>query len=124
MKILELRGFLKERGIRGFSMMKKSELEAKVQEIKGQERAEKYEQNLRDTALCSACLEQQKIKRAIDDKTFNQRLLESAVRTLVCEYCKHAILAKDGDDTFCVLCGALQSPDAEGGYRISSDRPL
>ena len=105
-------------------MMKKDQLEVEVKKLQEQERAEKYEQNLKHTTVCSACLEQQKIQRAIDDKTFNQRLLESAVRTLVCEYCKHAILAKDGDDTFCVLCGASQSPDAEGGYRISSDRPL
>ena len=50
MKIFELRGFLKERGVRGFSMMKKSELEAKVQKLKEREKAEKYEENLRDTA--------------------------------------------------------------------------
>ena len=52
MKVFELRGFLKERGIRGYSTLKKSELEAKVQEIKEKERAEKYEENLRDT-VCS-----------------------------------------------------------------------
>ena len=119
MKILELRGFLKERGIRGFSMMKKSELEAKVQEIKGQERAEKYEQNLRDTALCSACLHEQRAQRKIDDKTYNQRLLESTLRILVCDFCQHTEFVADGDHTVCVDCGALQSPDAEvvGRYR-------
>ena len=117
MKVFELRGFLKDRGIRGFSTLKKAELEAKVKKLQKQEKSETYEQNLIDTVTCKACLHEQRKQRKIDDKTFNQRLLESAVRTLVCEYCKHAILARDGDNTVCVDCGALQEPDAEGGYR-------
>ena len=117
MKVFELRAFLKERGFKGFSTMKKAELEAKVQKLKERERAETYEQNLRDTVICEACLHEQRKQRKIDDKTFYQRLLESAVRTLVCEYCKHANLARDGDNTVCVDCGALQGSDAEGGYR-------
>ena len=119
MKVFELQGFLKERRIRGFSTLKKSELEAKVQEIKEKEKAEKYEENLRDTALCAACLEQQRIQRKIDSKTHDQRLLEGTLRILVCDHCKHANLARDGDDIFCVICGALQGPDAEaaGRYR-------
>ena len=98
-------------------MMKKSELEAKVQELKEQEKAEKYEENLRDTAVCAACLGEQRIQRKIDDETHDRRLLELTIRDLVCEYCKHADLVQDGDDTFCVLCGALQDPNAVGGYR-------
>ena len=90
----------------------KKELEEKVKKLKEQEKAEKYEENLRDTAVCAACLTEQKIQRKIDDKTFNQIFFESFVRTLVCEYCKHANLARDGDDTLCSDCGALQSPDA------------
>ena len=117
MKIPELRSYLKERGVRGFSTLKKTELEAKVQKIKEKEKAEKYEENLKNTALCSTCLEQQRIQRKIDSKTHDQRLFDSVVRTLVCEYCKHANLVQDGDDTFCVLCGALQDPNAVGGYR-------
>ena len=117
MKIPELRSYLKERGVRGFSTLKKTELEAKVQEIKEKEKAEKYEENLKNTALCSTCLEQQRIQRKIDSKTHDQRLLESAVRTLVCKHCDHAELAVDGDHTVCVDCGALQSPDAVRGYR-------
>ena len=112
MKVSELRGYLKERGIRGFSTLKKGELEAKVKKLKEQDRAEKYEQNLRDTALCTACLLEQRIQRKIDEKAHNQRLLELTMRDLVCEYCKHANLAQDGDHTVCVDCGALQSPDA------------
>ena len=46
MKVFELRAFLKERGFRGFSTMQKSELEAKVREIKEKEKAEKYEKIL------------------------------------------------------------------------------
>ena len=119
MKIPELRSYLKERGIRGFTMMKKSELEAKVQEIKGQERAEKYEQNLRDTAVCAACLGEQRIQRKIDDRLHDQRLFESTLRILVCDFCQHTEFVADGDHTVCVDCGALQSPDAEvvGRYR-------
>ena len=110
MKVSELRGFLKDRGIRGFSTLKKDELEAKVQEIKEKENIEKYEEDLRHNAVCPACLEQQRIQRKIDNKTHDQRLLESTLRILICEYCKHANLAQDVDDTFCVLCGASQSP--------------
>ena len=117
MKVFELRSYLKERGVKGHSTLKKTELEAKVEKLQKQERAEKYEENLRDTAICSGCLCEQKIQRKIDSKTHDQRLLESAVRTLVCKHCDHANLAQDGDDTFCVLCGALQSSDAVRGYR-------
>ena len=113
----ELRAFLKERRIKGYSTLKKSELEAKVREIREKEKAEKYEQNLRDTALCAACLHEQRIQRKIDEKTHDQRLLESTIRILFCDFCKHANLVQDGDDTFCVLCGALQDPNAVGGYR-------
>ena len=109
MKVTELRGFLKDRGIRGFSTLKKGELEAKVREIQEKEEVEKYEDDLRN-AVCSACLEQQRIQRKIDEKMYDQRLLENITRVLVCEYCKHANLAQDVDDTFCVLCGASQSP--------------
>ena len=109
MKVTELRGFLKDRGIRGFSTLKKGELEVKVREIQEKEEVEKYEEDLRHNAVCSACLEQQKIQRKIDEKMYDQRLLENITRVLVCEYCKHANLAQDVDDTFCVLCGASQS---------------
>ena len=105
MKVFELRGFLKERGVRGFSTLKKAELEAKMQKLKEQERAETYEQNLRDTALCAACLSEQRIQRKIDEKTFDQRLLEGAKRELICEFCEHINLAQDGDHTVCRLWG-------------------
>ena len=117
MKILELRGFLKERRIKGYSTLKKSELEAKVREIREKEKAEKYEQNLRDTALCAACLHEQRIQRKIDDKTHDQRLLESTLRILVCDFFKHTDLARDGGDTICACCGALQSSDAVAAVR-------
>ena len=83
MEVFELRGFLKERGIKGHSTLKKAELEAKMQKLQKQEKAEKYEQNLRDTAICGACLLQQRVQRKIDGETFTQRLLNSVVRTLV-----------------------------------------
>ena len=113
MKILELRGFLKERGIRGFSTLKKTELEAKVEKLQKQERAERYEEDLRHNAVCSACLREQRIQRKIDEKTHDQRLLESTIRILFCDFCKHTEFVADGDHTVCVDCGALQSPDAE-----------
>ena len=113
----KLRGFLKERGIRGYSTMKKQELEAKVQKIQQEDKRAKYEEDLRHNAVCSACLEQQRIQRQIDEKTHNELLFELTIRDLVCEYCKHANLAQDGKDTFCVLCGALQSPGVNASYR-------
>ena len=112
MNVNELKGYLKERGVRGYSTLKKSELKIKVREIEEKEKAEKYEQNLRDTALCTACLLEQRIQRKIDEKAHNQRLLELTMRDLVCEYCKHTKFVVDGDHTVCVDCGALQSPDA------------
>ena len=98
-------------------MMKKGELEKEVQKLKEQERAEKYDEDLRHNAVCSGCLKQQKIQRKIDEKMYDQRLLELTIRDLVCDYCKHANLAQDGDLTVCASCGALQSPDAVGEYR-------
>ena len=117
MKVFELRAYLQERGVRGYSTLKKASLEEKVQELKERERAEAYERELRDTAVCSGCLCEQRIQRKIDEKTFNQRLLESAVRTLVCRHCQHTKFITDGDHTVCVECGALQDPEAVKGYR-------
>ena len=110
MKIFELRGYLRERGVRGFSMMKKSELEAKVQKLKEQEKAEKYEENLKNTAVCAACLGEQRIQRKIDEKTHDQRLFENTLRILVCDFCQHAKFVVDGDHTVCVDCGAAAEP--------------
>ena len=99
--------------------MKKGELEAKVEKLKKQERAEKYEESLRDTAVCAACLREQRIQRKIDNKTHDQRLLESTLRILVCDYCKHVEITVDRDQTVCASCGTVQAPDAEvvGRYR-------
>ena len=102
MKVFQLRAFLKERRIKGYSTLKKSELEAKVQEIEEKERAETYERELRDTVICAACLGEQRIQRKIDEKTFNQRLLESVVRTLICRHCQHTKFVIDGDHAVCV----------------------
>ena len=114
MKVFQLRAFLKERCIKGYSTLKKAELETKVQEIKEQEKAETYERELRDTALCSTCLEQQRIQRKIDSKTHDQRLFENTLRILVCDFCQHAKFVVDGDHIVCVDCGTLQDPDAVG----------
>ena len=75
MNVSELRAYLKERGIRGYSTMKKQELKAKVQELEEQEKIEKYEEDLKKNVLCSACLEQQRIQRKIDEKTHNERIM-------------------------------------------------
>ena len=114
MKVSELRAFLKDRGVGGFSTLKKGELEVKVREIQEKEEVARYEQELRETAVCSACLHEQRVQRKIYEKMYDQRLLESAVRTLVCKYCKHAKFAVDRDLIVCEGCGALQPPV---GYR-------
>ena len=113
MKVFELRGFLKERGVRGFSMMKKSELEAKVQKLKEQEKAEKYEENLRDTAVCAACLGEQRIQRKIDEKDVcNQTVTrEHVIRILFCDFCQHAKSYRSMGITLSASsCGTLQIP--------------
>ena len=125
MKVLEMRAFLKGRGIRGYSTLKKSKLEEEVQKIQQEDERAKYERQLRENALCHACLNQQRIQRKIDDKRAEyerQRYYELTVRNLVCIHCKHVNLAQDGDHTVCVDCGALQPPDAVPGYRPRSSR--
>ena len=117
MKVFELRAFLKERGFRGFSTMQKSELEAKVRKIQQEDRRAEYERQLRENVLCHACLTEQKIQRKIDEKTHNERLLESTIRILFCDFCQHAEVTIDGDHNFCTSCGTLRDPDAVKGYR-------
>ena len=109
MKVLEMRAFLKGRGVRGYSTLKKSKLEEEVQKIQQEDERAEYEQKLRDTALCLACLNEQRIQRKIDKREHNQRLYESLVRALVCEYCQHPNFAYDGDLVICTKCGVLQS---------------
>ena len=113
MTIKELRAYLKERGIRGYSTMKKAELEVEVQKIQQEDRRAAYERQLREDALCRACLAEQRKQRRIDDKTHNERLFELTIRDLVCAYYMHVNLAQDEDHTLCADCGALQ--DAEVG---------
>ena len=113
MKVLEMRSFLKERGIRGYSTLKKSKLKEEVQKIQQEDERAEYERQLRENALCHACLNQQRIQRKIDDKRAKyerQRFLELTVRNLVCIHCKHVNLIQDGDHTVCADCAALQPP--------------
>ena len=84
-------------------------MEKKVSGVKEKEACEEYKQKLRDRAICSACLKEQIIQRKIDKYEHAQRLLESFVRTLVCEYCQHPNFAYDGDLVICVQCGCVQS---------------
>ena len=51
MKKEELKSFLKDRRIRGYSSKKKDVLEKKVSEIKEKEASEEYERKLRDEAV-------------------------------------------------------------------------
>ena len=94
--------------------MKKAEFKGKVQKIQQEYRRAEYERQLRENALCHACLMEQRKQRKIDDKTHNERLFELTVRDLVCKYCKHVNLAQD--HTVCADCGTLQKSDAEVGY--------
>ena len=108
MKVKELRGYLKERGVKGYSTMRKEELKERVDKLKAAELTRKYEEDLRKGVVCRACLEQQRIQRKIDEKMFDQQLLDMTIRELVCRYCSHTDLAVDGDLTVCVKCGAVQ----------------
>ena len=67
--------------------------------------------------MCGACLLQQRVQRKIDGDKFTQRLLDSVVITLVCEYCQHVEVTIDGDDIFCAGCGTLQDPEAVAAVR-------
>ena len=80
MKKEELKVFLKDMGIRGYSSKSKDVLEKKVSEVKKKEASEEYERQLRDRAQFSACLNQQRIQRKIDEREHAQRLLESLTR--------------------------------------------
>ena len=113
MKVCELRAFMKERRVRGFSTMKKEELEERVRELKKAEEKKKYEEELKRRAVCSACLREQRIQRKIDEKEHDQRLLQCSIRRLICEHCRHANFAYDGDETLCVDCGAVQEPNVD-----------
>ena len=101
MKKEELKAFLKDRGIRGYSSKNKDVFEKKLIGVKKKEANEEYERKLRDRTLCSACFEQQRIQRKIYE--YDQRLLESLVRTLVCEHCQHPNFAYDGDLLICIV---------------------
>ena len=87
------------------------ELEVEVQKIQQEDRRAGYERQLREDALCRACLTEQRKQRRIDDKTHNERLFELTIRDLVCAYCMHVNLAEDEDHTLCTDCGALQDAD-------------
>ena len=71
MTIKELRAYLKEKGIKGYSTMKKAELEVKVQKIQQEDRRAEYERQLRENALSHACLTEQRKQCKIDDKTMS-----------------------------------------------------
>ena len=113
MKVKELRKYLKDRGVKRYSTMKKADLAKKVAEIQEKEAKDEYERQLRERALCRDCLNQQRIQPKIDENTFNQRSLEGLIRTLVCDYCKHEKFICDGDNEICINCGTLQPPSSE-----------
>ena len=117
MKIFELRGFLKERGIRGYSTLKKAELEVKVKNCK----------NRREQRNMKKILETQPYARVVYmNKEFSAR---STTRRLIrgCSKALSELWSVNTVNTqnlssieirlFCVDCGALQGPDAEGGYQ-------
>ena len=69
-----------------------------------------------------------RIQRKIDEKTHDQRLFESTLRILFCDFCQHANLRLDGDDTICARlwrtarsrrCGGISKLAAIGPLRKS-----
>ena len=107
MKVSELRAYLKERGIKGYSTMKRDKLIEKVGEVKEEEAKEQKEAKLREIK-CLACLKQQRIQRKIDEITYNERLKENIIRNFQC--CEHRKLTQDGDVSVCVKCFVVQDP--------------
>ena len=68
MNVSEMRAFLKKRGIRRYSTMKKSKLKEEVQKLQQEDERAEYERQLRENVLCHACLTEQRIQRKIDEK--------------------------------------------------------
>ena len=52
-------------------LLNDEELEVKVQKIQQEDRRAEYERQLRENALCHACLTEQRKQRKIDDKTMS-----------------------------------------------------
>ena len=93
---------------------KKAEL-AKIRQMKSSELLEKInelekEAQLIEESKCRECLNQQRIQRKIDEKTHNQRVMDSMIRDLVCIHCQHPNFAYDGESSFCESCGSVQNP--------------
>ena len=77
--------------------MKKAELEVEVQKIQQEDRRAGYERQLREDALCRACLTEQRKQRKIDDETHNERLFELTIRDLVFILSQVNVLAISAD---------------------------
>ena len=109
MKVCELRAFMKERRARGYSVMRKEELKERVRELKEAEKDAKYEKQLKKPFA----------QRAWKNKKFSAKSMKKSMINdyssgrLVCECCRHANFACDGDKTFCVNCGADQEPNVD-----------
>ena len=113
--LTELKKRAKELGIRRFSAMKKEEL------LKVLEEAEKevYYKSIH----CDQCLDEQRKQRIIDEHTYNEKVLGSVIRQLVCEYCKHEDFAVDGELQICRRCGSIKEEvSTEGDYGNHSVR--
>ena len=108
MNLKELRILAKKYGVKSYSTMKRAELLKKVNEFE-------KEVKLKEETKCLACLNEQRNQLKIDEKTYNQRLLDNMVRELACQYCKHERFIYDGEFTFCESCGAAQDPPVAYG---------
>jgi len=89
--------------IPNWSKMRKKELEDAIRErnTKGTQTGEGL--------YCDACVREQYQQRCIDEKMYHQKLLESTIRKLHCEWCSSEKMTVDGDLEVCRDCGVVQA---------------
>ena len=99
-KMIKLRLKAKKLGIRGFTLMKKQELEKAIEKAKTE--AKYYE------IFCDSCLEERKNQRLIDVKMYNKQKLAKVIRDYNMRYkCKHTRIAYNINERICVDCGEI-----------------
>ena len=87
-----------------------------MQKLQEQEEVAISERELRDTALCAACLREQGIQRKIDDKTHNHRLFESTDQNFGLRFLStHRTFKTVATHCLCGSADCCKNPDAEWG---------
>ena len=91
-------------GIKGFSRLKKYELEKDIRDANTKETNTGHE-------TCDTCCSEQYKLRLIDEPLYTRKLLDAAIRklSLLCENCRNDCVVTDRDAKVCGNFGTLQS---------------